>query len=82
MNKDSIIVVTGAAGFIGSCLTGFLNSKGYNRLILVDDFSKIEKAPNLEGKQYQEKVEREQFFEWLAQNKPQVGFIFHIGART
>ncbi|MCS3800188.1 ADP-glyceromanno-heptose 6-epimerase [Niastella sp. OAS944] len=82
MNKDSIIVVTGAAGFIGSCLTGFLNSKGYNRLILVDDFSKIEKTPNLEGKQYQEKVEREQFFGWLAQNKPQVGFIFHIGART
>lgn len=82
MNKDSIIVVTGAAGFIGSCLTGFLNSKGYNRLILVDDFSKIEKTPNLEGKKYQEKVEREQFFDWLAQNKPQVGFIFHIGART
>lgn len=82
MNKDSIIVVTGAAGFIGSCLTGFLNSKGYNRLILVDDFSKIEKTPNLEGKQYQEKVEREQFFGWLAQNKPKVGFIFHIGART
>lgn len=82
MNKDSIIVVTGAAGFIGSCLTGFLNSKGYNRLILVDDFSKIEKTPNLEGKKFQEKVEREQFFDWLAQNKPQVGFVFHIGART
>jgi ADP-L-glycero-D-manno-heptose 6-epimerase len=82
MNKDSIIVVTGAAGFIGSCLTGFLNTKGYNRLILVDDFSKIEKTPNLEGKQYQEKVEREQFFNWLADNKPEIGFIFHIGART
>ncbi len=66
MNKDSIIVVTGAAGFIGSCFTGFLNSKGYNNLILVDDFTKLEKAPNLEGKQYQEKVEREQFFSWLA----------------
>jgi ADP-L-glycero-D-manno-heptose 6-epimerase len=82
MNKDSIIVVTGAAGFIGSCLTGFLNSKGYNKLILVDDFSKVEKTPNLEGKQYQEKVEREQFFDWLAEKKPSIGFIFHIGART
>lgn len=82
MNKDSIIVVTGAAGFIGSCLTGFLNAKGYNNLILVDDFSKIEKTPNLEGKQYQQKVEREQFFNWLAENKPAIGFIFHIGART
>lgn len=82
MNKDSIIVVTGAAGFIGSCLTGFLNTKGYNRLILVDDFSKVEKTPNLEGKQYQQKVEREEFFNWLAENKPGIGFIFHIGART
>lgn len=82
MNKDSIIVVTGAAGFIGSCLTGFLNTKGYNRLILVDDFSKVEKTPNLEGKQYQQKVEREEFFNWLAENKPEIGFIFHIGART
>jgi ADP-L-glycero-D-manno-heptose 6-epimerase len=82
MNKDSIIVVTGAAGFIGSCLTGFLNSKGYDRLILVDDFTKVEKMPNLEGKKYQQKVEREQFFDWLAENKPEIGFIFHIGART
>ncbi|HEY8896155.1 MAG TPA: ADP-glyceromanno-heptose 6-epimerase [Niastella sp.] len=82
MNKDSIIVVTGAAGFIGSCLTGFLNSKGYNRLILVDDFSKVVKTPNLEGKQYEQKVEREEFFNWLAENKPEIGFIFHIGART
>ena len=65
MNKDSIIVVTGAAGFIGSCLTGFLNAKGYNRLILVDDFSKLEKEVNLEGKKYEAKVEREQFFDWL-----------------
>ena len=82
MNKDSIIVVTGAAGFIGSCLTGFLNTKGYNRLILVDDFSKVAKTPNLEGKQYEQKVEREEFFTWLAENKPEIGFIFHIGART
>ncbi|HUP12120.1 MAG TPA: ADP-glyceromanno-heptose 6-epimerase [Niastella sp.] len=82
MNKDSIIVVTGAAGFIGSCLTGFLNTKGYNRLILVDDFSKVEKTANLDGKQFEEKVEREAFFAWLAKNKPQIGFVFHIGART
>ena len=33
-----MIVVTGAAGFIGSCLVGNLNSEGYTDLILVDDF--------------------------------------------
>jgi ADP-L-glycero-D-manno-heptose 6-epimerase len=37
---------------------------------------------NLEGKEYETKVEREDFFDWLAENKPAVKFIFHIGART
>jgi ADP-L-glycero-D-manno-heptose 6-epimerase len=77
-----LIVVTGAAGFIGSCLTGFLNAKGYTRLILVDDFSEPEKMLNLEEKQYLEKIEREDFFDWLAEQKPAIDFIFHIGART
>ncbi|MFZ9718835.1 MAG: NAD-dependent epimerase/dehydratase family protein, partial [Chitinophagaceae bacterium] len=59
MNEfGDIIVVTGAAGFIGSGLVGFLNSKGYHNLILVDDFTKKEKAPNLEGKKYLHTVER------------------------
>jgi ADP-L-glycero-D-manno-heptose 6-epimerase len=82
MDKNTAIVVTGAAGFIGSCLTGFLNEKGYNNLILVDDFSRPDKKPNLEGKQFAAKVEREVFFEWLFQHRPAIGIIFHIGART
>ena len=47
MNKESNIVVTGAAGFIGSCLVSFLNKAGYNNLILVDDFSQKDKDINL-----------------------------------
>ena len=82
MNKDKTIVITGAAGFIGSCLTGFLNAKGFTRLILVDEFTEPEKLKNLEGKQFQVKVEREQFFDWLAEQQPAIDFIFHIGART
>jgi ADP-L-glycero-D-manno-heptose 6-epimerase len=82
MTKDSTIIVTGAAGFIGSCLAGFLNSRGYNKLILVDDFSRADKVPNLEGKQFIAKVEREELFTWLATNKPAVEFVFHIGAKT
>ncbi len=77
-----MIVVTGAAGFIGSCLVGKLNNKGYKNIVLVDDFSKTEKFPNLAHKIYIEKVERMQFFPWLAKNSAEVEFIFHIGART
>ncbi len=77
-----MIIVTGAAGFIGSCLISKLNEENFNFIIAVDDFSKIEKSSNLDGKKIQERVERESFFEWLDQNYYEVEFIFHIGART
>ena len=82
MQENDIIVVTGAAGFIGSYLTGYLNSLGFNRLVLVDDFSKEQKLPNLEGKKFIEKIDREAFFDWNEGNKHQVKYIFHLGART
>lgn len=77
--KDTI-VVTGAAGFIGSMLVEFLNEKGYNNLILVDEFNRPDKFPNLSDKKFTAKVERDSFFDWLKNNP--VDFIFHIGART
>ncbi len=77
-----MIVVTGAAGFIGSCLIRKLNEENFNAIVAVDDFSKTEKLKNLEGKQLKEKVERSHFFEWLAENQKEVEFIFHLGART
>jgi ADP-L-glycero-D-manno-heptose 6-epimerase len=80
MNRS--IVVTGAAGFIGSDLVGYLNDKGFMDLILVDEFGDPAKEPNLAGKAFAEKVERAVFFEWLKENKPAVSFVFHIGART
>jgi ADP-L-glycero-D-manno-heptose 6-epimerase len=77
-----MIIVTGAAGFIGSCLISRLNQNNFNFIIAVDDFLHPEKAKNLEGKRIQEKVDREKFFEWLDLNYQDVEFIFHIGART
>ena len=82
MTQNSFIVVTGAAGFIGSCLTGFLNEKGYEQLILVDEFSRVDKVDNLKGKKFKHRVERDDFFQWLELNKPDIGFLFHLGART
>ena len=82
ISKDDLIVITGAAGFIGSCLTGLLNREGFFNLVLVDAFGDPEKAHNLKGKVFTEQVEREYFFEWLASRSQPVKFIFHIGART
>jgi len=76
------IAITGAAGFIGSYLAGYLNQLGYENLILVDDFSKDEKAPNLEGKRYLHKIDRNEFFGWYAQHPDEVQYMFHLGART
>ena len=77
-----MIVVTGAAGFIGSCLVSILNKEGFNNIVVVDDFSKTEKANNLEGKTIQAKVGRKDFIAWLKDFAKEVDFIYHIGART
>jgi ADP-L-glycero-D-manno-heptose 6-epimerase len=77
-----MIVVTGAAGFIGSCLVGRLNSLGYLDIVLVDEFSDEQKNLNLAGKKYSSRVDRKKFKTWLEENHKLVQFIFHIGART
>ena len=82
MDKQACIIVTGAAGFIGSCLVGFLNENGYENLVLVDEFDDEEKELNLLHKKYTVRVERENFFEWVSKEKPAPAFVFHLGART
>lgn len=77
-----MIVVTGAAGFIGSALVGGLNQAGIENLILVDDFSKTEKDKNLDSKKYLEKVDREYLSDFLRNYSDEIDFIIHIGART
>jgi len=77
-----MIVVTGAAGFIGSVMVGKLNNKGFTDIVPVDDFSREDKNLNLANKAIREKVDRTIFFEWLKKNYQDVDFIFHLGART
>ncbi|HLP13258.1 MAG TPA: ADP-glyceromanno-heptose 6-epimerase [Flavobacteriales bacterium] len=77
-----MIIVTGAAGFIGSCLVSRLNQLGFNDLVLVDDFSHKQKEGNYSGKKYTALVERTNFLKWLDENQEWVQFIFHLGART
>jgi len=82
MDKKSKIVITGAAGFIGSCMVEYLNQQGYENLVLVDEFGRTDKVHNLEGKKFMEQVDRDTFFDWLEDTKPGIDFIFHLGART
>ena len=77
-----MIIVTGAAGFIGSCLIQRLNELNFNYIIAVDDFSFEEKNKNLINKKIKAKVERTEFMSWIDVNYQEVEFIFHIGART
>ena len=82
INSNSTIIVTGAAGFIGSCMVSYLNRQGFEKLILVDEFDDEEKELNLLHKKYIVRVEREDFFGWVQREKPAVDFVFHLGART
>jgi ADP-L-glycero-D-manno-heptose 6-epimerase len=77
-----MVIVTGAAGFIGSNMVSTLNSQGIQKIILVDSFDKEEKNKNLLNKEYVARIHRDDFFTWLDLNHQEVEFIFHLGART
>lgn len=82
MSKKLTILVTGAAGFIGSCMVQQLNDLGYEQLYLVDDFGVEEKRKNWEQKKFLAIIERTGIFDWLNENKPEIDIIIHLGART
>ncbi len=77
-----MIIITGAAGFIGSALAAELNTKGHYNLILCDDFAREDKERNWTTKAFIAKVDREDLFQWLDKMHADVEVIFHLGART
>lgn len=80
--SPSYIIVTGAAGFIGSWMVQHLNGLGYRDLILVDDFGIEAKRKNWENTAYAHIVERYNLMDWLALHEPTIQCIIHLGART
>lgn len=80
LKEEQVIVVTGAAGFIGSCAVKYLNDQGINNLLLVDDVKKTEKWKNLLNKKCIDFISRHDLFNWLDRNGPIVKAFIHLGA--
>ncbi|MBS0607201.1 MAG: ADP-glyceromanno-heptose 6-epimerase [Parachlamydiales bacterium] len=80
MYDDQLIVITGAAGFIGSCCVKYLNEKGFNNLLLVDDIKKTEKWKNLVNKKCVDFISRNELFQWLQGKERDIEAFIHLGA--
>jgi ADP-L-glycero-D-manno-heptose 6-epimerase len=77
-----MIIITGAAGFIGSCLVKKLNQEGFTDLVLADDFTIAKKQPNYINKKYTQLIHRNHLFDFIKANHRLIQFIIHLGART
>ncbi len=74
------IVITGAAGLIGSGIVRYLNDCGSTNLILVDDVDHPEKVRNLVGKKYVNLLPISFFLPWLKGREKEISAIIHLGA--
>ncbi len=79
---NSMILVTGAAGFIGSCMVKRLNNAGIFNIVVSDDFSRDDKNKNLNGKLLNTTIHRDELETWFGKNGHKIDFIIHLGART
>jgi len=77
-----MIVITGAAGFIGSYFVGKLNHAGFSNLVLVDRYNDPSKKRNFQDKRYLQLLDREDFPEWFDHHQNGVEIVFHLGAHT
>lgn len=75
------IILTGGAGFIGSCLLWKLNREGVDNIIVVDDLDSSEKWRNLVGKRFLDYVQKDIFLEMLKGSvNIDITAIIHMGA--
>jgi len=76
------IVVTGAAGFIGSSIVKALNERGVRNIIAVDNLTKADKFRNLVGCDIVDYLDKHDFIERIQAGHfdGEIDAIFHEGA--
>lgn len=80
-----MIILTGGAGFIGSCLLAELNKKGIDDILVVDNLGTGQKWQNLLGKKFTAYMNKAEFRHQISENPQKFGHaeaIFHLGACT
>lgn len=75
------IVVTGGAGFIGSCVVRTLNDAGRKDIIIVDNIADTDKWLNMRNKKYIEYIHKSVFLDRL-KDMDDVEAIVHMGAQS
>lgn len=78
---EKLIVITGAAGLIGSGVVRYLNDLGHTQnLILVDELDHPDKIKNLQAKKYGQLLSIRSLFNWLQGRETEIDAFIHLGA--
>jgi ADP-L-glycero-D-manno-heptose 6-epimerase len=81
IKEGSMIILTGGAGFVGSCFLWKLNQEGIKDVLVVDHLDKDEKWKNLVGKSYYDYIQKGDFFNAVISKRvPKPQSIIHLGA--
>ena len=77
-----MIIITGAAGFIGSALVAYFNEKKIYDAVLVDNFDTPFRFRNLAWKHYAKTISRDELKPFIADNQEDIKAIIHLGAKS